>query len=259
MTSIAGVDIGNGNPCRIVAEMSNAHNGSLERALRIIEAVAEAGADFVKFQCYTPDELVQLRGDGPAPDPWGAEGWSMRDLYEKAQTPHEWFPELVSRCRDIGLPWFASVFGYESFELLDSLGCPAYKISALDFDTYFACGVYRNTHTHHIPTWKYQPRPVVVSTRSGMSYGDVTLNCPAGYPQDPEMIDYPGITFGWTDGLSYHGTDVDLPIKAVLCDAKMVEVHVQLDDEPSELEANVSLNMTDLAKLCRSVKAVPHA
>ena len=76
--------------------------------------------------------IVALRGDGPAPDPWGRQGWTMRQLYEKAQTPHAWFPALVEHCKRIGLPWFSSVFGPESLQLLEALDCPAYKIARLD-------------------------------------------------------------------------------------------------------------------------------
>ena len=139
--NISGVEIGPDQPCRIVAEISNNHNGELSTCLRLIRECAEAGADFVKFQCYTPDELVALRGDGPAPEPWGSEGWTMVDLYEKAQTPHAWFPNVVAYCESLGIPWFSSVFGDDSLRLLEDLDCPAYKISALDNETEFAGGM----------------------------------------------------------------------------------------------------------------------
>ena len=60
--NIAGVEIGGNNPCRFVAEISNNHNGSLDRAFRLIEAAKKSGADLIKWQCYTPDELVTLAG-----------------------------------------------------------------------------------------------------------------------------------------------------------------------------------------------------
>jgi len=82
-----------------------------ELAMKALDAAKAAGADFVKFQCYSPDELVDLRGDGPAPEPWGSQGWTMRALYEKARTPFEWFPTLFAHARAIGIVPFASVFG----------------------------------------------------------------------------------------------------------------------------------------------------
>lgn len=242
--NIAGVEIGNGHPCRVSVDLSNNHNGDFDRAIRLLSAIKKAGADFAKFQCYTPDELVELRGDGPAPDPWGSEGWTMRDLYEKAQTPHAWFPDLVAHCEEIGLPWFSSVFGAESLALLESLGCPAYKIAALDVGDIGLGGMVASA-----------TKPVIVSQRAALPYpADYVLYCPEGYPQpgpfDHETLD----VFDKFDGFSYHGTRPYIPVLAAQMGAKIVEVHVHLKDEPSELEANVSLNEVQLAAVCAEVK-----
>lgn len=238
--NIGGVGIGGDNPCRVVAEISNNHNGDLHRAIRLIDAVKAAGADLVKFQCYTPQELVDLRGDGPAPDPWGSDGWTMRDLYEKAQTPHHWFPALVEHCRRIGMPWFSSVFGPGSLQLLLFLDCPAYKIAALDADAWELWLKVRDSG-----------KPLIVSLREPHDYdADLKLYCPEGYPQ--EHFDFDPLEH--FDGLSYHGTDPAIPFAAAALGAKMLEVHVHLRDEPSELEANVSLDEHQLRELCEMVQ-----
>lgn len=232
--NIAGVEIGPDQPCRIVAEISNNHNGELSTCLRLIRECAEAGADFVKFQCYTPDELVALRGDGPAPDPWGSEGWTMVDLYEKAQTPHAWFPNIVAYCESLGIPWFSSVFGDDSLRLLEDLDCPAYKISALDNDSEFAGDM------------ACISRPLLASVRADdpVSPEDFWLHCPEGYPQTE------GYDRDVGPGFSYHGDSWREPRAAIANGCQLVEVHVQLDDDPSELEAGVSLTVSQLKQLC---------
>lgn len=247
--NIAGVAIGGTAPCRVVAEVGNAHNGDPARMIRLLDAIKDAGADFAKLQCYTPDELVTLRGDGPAPDPWGSEGWSMRDLYEKAQTPHDWFPFIVAYCRKIGLPWFSSVFGPESLALLESLGCPAYKIAALDVED---VGLWTALRTNNKPK---------IASRRALPTGldmvaDLTLYCPEGYPQhekDRPLDLAPMVKHGF-DGLSYHGTRPSIPVQAAQMGAKLIEVHVHLLGEPSELESNVSLTEVQLAAVCAEVK-----
>lgn len=255
LVNIAGISIGPGQPCRFVAEMSCAHSGNELRAHHIIDAAKEAGADFLKLQCYTPQELVELRGDGPAPSPWGDNGWTMRSLYERAQTPHAWFPELVAHCNDIGLPWFSSVFGLESLALLESLGCPAYKIAALD-----------NHHADLIQACHATGKPVLVSTRkpSGTGIPVEWLYCPPGYPTRAEDVSLP--PFGWLGeadgylnpciGLSSHCLDPLLPVAAVARGAKVIEMHMMLDDEPSELEANVSLTASQFRAMVESVRRV---
>ena len=241
--NISGVEIGKGHPCRTVFEISNSHNGDYERAVALIDAAKDAGADFVKFQAYTPQELVELRGDGPAPDPWGARGWSMRDLYEKAQTPLNWLPGLVAHCRDIGMPWFSSVFGVGSLAVLESLNCPAYKLAALDHSKRRLLWMVRGTGKPIIRSCASQHRP---------PGNDTALYCPPGYPQTPTSLLRPLKRY---DGLSYHGTDPSVPALAAALDARMVECHVQLDDEPSELESNVCLSMTQFAEMVRQIRA----
>lgn len=235
---------------KIIAEMSNAHNGSLDRALAIVDAVAESGADYLKMQAYTPAELVALRGDGPAPEPWGSQGWTMRDLYTKAQTPLKWFSKIVERCEAHGLKWFSSVFGPGSLAFMEAIDCPMYKLAALDYDKRALRKAVEATGKPLIRSCPNDTRPNGKAT---------VLWCPPGYPQDyvgaplRDMMPH-GRMMRRFDGLSYHGTDPFVPALAAAYGAEWLEVHVQLDDEPSELEAHVSLTMSQLADLVRMVR-----
>ena len=242
-TTIAGVDIGAHEPCRFIAEISNNHNGSLVQALQLLDAAKEAGADFAKLQSYTPEELVALRGDGPAPEPWGAQGYSMHRLYEIAQTPHGWFPALFKHARSIDLPLFSSVFGLESLALCEWLGCPAYKIARLD--------------NHH--GWLYDAcaatgKPVIVSANDEIVLGDLHLWCPPGYPQPALGLERD--RFDEYDGFSYHGTDPLAGVMAAALGAQVVEAHLQLRDIPSVLEHNISLNEYGFASMVNRTRRI---
>jgi N-acetylneuraminate synthase len=221
----------------VVAELSNAHNGDLERALRILAAAQTAGADAVKFQAYTPGELIGLRGDGTPPPPWDT--MTMYDLYAKAETPREWFPELVGYCATLGLPWFASVFGPGSLAVMEMLHCPVYKVAALDYRS-----------RKWLDTVRMTGKPIIRSVPlaqppSRMLPNELALYCPPGYPQT--AVEYR--LMRRFDGFSSHGTDPLVPIFAVYEGARIVEVHVHLEDEPSALEANVCLSMPALRQL----------
>lgn len=239
------VGVGGANPCRFVAEISNAHNGSIERAFRLIDAVVDAGADLIKFQAYTPDELLALRGDGPAPDPWGAAGWTMRALYEKAQTPLAWFPRLATHCDLLGVPWFSSVFGRESLAVLEFLHCPIYKIARLD-NTSFALHelVYATGKPMLVSTERHTPTPA-----ARVEY----LYCPPGYPVEVADVNLP-LDFSHFVGLSSHCLVPELPVAAVTRGCKLIEMHVQLADEPSDLEENVSLTQHQFKAMVESVR-----
>ncbi len=257
---IQGVEIGSGHPCRTNAELSNSHNCSLDRAKRMITAAKDAGADFVKTQCFLPSELVEMRGDGPAPEPWGSDGYTMASLYARAQTPHEWFPDLVEHAREVGIPWFSSVFGLSSLALLESLDCPAYKVSAID------------AKDEYLGKWvAASGKPIVRSQRPPTSgqdwcgkHAEFRMLCPAGYPQVDAELRHLRVghtsehssyqSEPWFQGYSYHGTSSETPALAALCGAKLIEVHFQLEQEPSELEADVSLNESQFAGMVGRIR-----
>lgn len=225
-----------------VAELSNSHNGDYARAVRMLHAAKAAGATAAKVQCYTPEELVMLRGDGPAPAPWGAQGWSMYDLYAHAMTPRDWFEPLFDEAARIDLPLFASVFGMDSLALMEQCRCPAYKIARLD-----------NQQRALIDACTATGKPLIVSAAMHdpipphIHRDAIVLYCAPGYPQlDPELSEPYGITF---DGLSYHGTEPAIGARAAALGAQMVEVHFHLADEPSVLEANISLNEHQFAAM----------
>ena len=90
----------------IVAEMSGNHNRSIDRALAIVDAAANAGAHAVKLQTYTPDTMTLNIRKAPfvVSDPkslWY--GRSLYDLYEEAATPYEWHKPIIDRGHAHGL------------------------------------------------------------------------------------------------------------------------------------------------------------
>lgn len=115
----------------IVAELSCNHEGSLNQALQLIEAAKDSGADAVKIQAYTPDEMT-LNCDE---DDFNAKVWNdlcLWELYSKTQTPLEWLPELFAKAEQLNIPMFSSVFGEKSLAALEAVDCPVYKIASFE-------------------------------------------------------------------------------------------------------------------------------
>ena len=129
---IAGRRVGPDSPPLIVAEMSGNHNGSLDRALQIVDAAAKAGAHAIKLQTYTADSLTLdvHTGDFYISDKkslW--HGQSLYELYTYAATPWEWHAPIFSRCRELGMDAFSTPFSDDAVEFLESLDVPCYKIA----------------------------------------------------------------------------------------------------------------------------------
>src|SRR5262245_52373771 len=133
--SIDGRVVGPDHPPYVVAEMSGNHNGSLDRALAIVDAAADAGADAVKLQTYTADTMT-IDVDLPAfrldvgHQLWG--GRTLYDLYDEAHTPWEWHAPIFARAAERGLLAFSAPFDASAVTFLEDLGCPLYKVASAE-------------------------------------------------------------------------------------------------------------------------------
>jgi sialic acid synthase SpsE len=131
--NIAGREIGPDHPPYIIAEISCNHMGDISIARELIVAAKQAGADAVKFQAYEADTIT-IDCDNPdfiiKDGPW--KGRKLHELYSKAQTPFAWFPQLFAWAKEADITCFASVFDTTSVDMLEGLGCPAYKIASME-------------------------------------------------------------------------------------------------------------------------------
>jgi sialic acid synthase SpsE len=132
---IANTEIGPGHRPYLIAEMSGNHNQSLDRALAIVDAAAQAGADAIKLQTYTAETMtLNVRAPGfVIDDPkslW--HGRQLYELYDEAHTPWEWHAPIMARAAKQGLACFSSPFDETAVDFLESLNVPAYKIASFE-------------------------------------------------------------------------------------------------------------------------------
>ncbi len=122
------------SPTFIVAEMSGNHNMDFDRAVEIMKAAKEAGADAVKIQTYTADTIT-LDCDDPCFQITQGTLWdgvTLHKLYQTAYTPWEWQPRLKRMAEDMGLLLFSSPFDFTSVDFLEDMDVPAYKIASFE-------------------------------------------------------------------------------------------------------------------------------
>jgi len=246
MITIGPHNIGSDYPPYYIAEISCNHGGSLPTALSLIRHAKTAGANAVKFQCYEADTITLDcdRDDFIVKDgPW--KGRNLHALYQKAQTPFAWFPDLFAQAEKTGITIFASVFDFKSVDILEGLGCPAYKIASMEI-----------TDTPLIRYAAETGKPLIIST--GMANkSDIVeavdaalihdpdhqelalLHCVSSYPtriEDSNLYKIRQLMGYRPDayGISDHSLGANIPIAAVAMGASIIEKHLMVGTFPTE-------------------------
>lgn len=258
---IAGRPIGPGHPPYLIAELSGNHNGDLSRALALVEAAKEAGADAVKLQTYTADTIT-IDHDGPGFRLEGGlwAGRTLHDLYREAHTPWDWHAPLFARARELGLAIFSSPFDETAVALLEELDAPAFKIASFEL-----------IDLPLIRRAARSGRPLILSTglatlgeiAEGVeAAGDVPLallHCVSGYPTPPEecnlrTIPHLAEAFGVTTGLSDHTHGVAVPVAAVAQGATIIEKHFTLSRADGGVDSAFSLEPAEFKAMAEAAR-----
>lgn len=115
--------IGEGHPTFIIAEMSANHNMGYSRAVEIMHAAKNAGADAVKIQTYTADTITIDSDKSWFQIKQGTiwDGTTLHKLYEKAYTPWDWQPKLQKEAESLGLEFFSSPFDFSAVDFLENM------------------------------------------------------------------------------------------------------------------------------------------
>jgi pseudaminic acid synthase len=262
---IGGRQIGPGQPPYLIAEMSGNHNGDIGRALAIIEAAAEAGAEAIKLQTYTADTLT-IDCDRPDFVVQGGlwKGRKLYDLYREAHTPWEWHETLFRKGEDLGLAVFSTPFDETAVDFLEALATPAYKVASFE--------------ALHLPLLRRiaaTGKPVLLSTgmcdlveigeavdtlRQGGCSDLLIFHCISGYPtpvEDANLLAIPRLAdeFGVPIGLSDHSMDNGVAIAAAALGAAAVEKHFTLRRADGGPDSAFSLEPAELAGLATGLRA----
>jgi pseudaminic acid synthase len=258
---IGDLAIGPGCPPVVVAEISGNHNGSLDRALRIVDAIAEAGAQAVKLQTYTASTMTLPLKEreffvSDPKNPWA--GRSLFDLYQEAHTPWEWHEALFDRCRRHGLLAFSSPFDATAVDFLQGLNVPCFKIAS--FEVVDLPLIRRAAATGKplvISTGMASEEEIAdaVSAARGAGCADlVLLKCTSTYPANPRnsnlsTIPQMAARFGCPVGLSDHTLGIGVAIAATAFGACMIEKHVTLRRGEGGVDSAFSMEPEELAQL----------
>lgn len=245
----------------IIAEMSGNHNQSLDTALAIVEAAAQAGVDALKLQTYTADTMtIDIdSGDFWIDDPnslW--KGTSLYKLYQEAYTPWEWHEPIFKRCRELGIIPFSTPFDETAVDFLEQMNVDCYKIASFE-----------NTDIELIRYVASKGKPMIISTgmasiaeldetvRAAREAGCkdlVLLKCTSTYPASPENTNLSTLPhlrdlFRCQVGVSDHTMGIGVSVGSVALGASVIEKHFTLSRAAGGVDAAFSMEPAEMSAL----------
>ncbi len=253
--------IGLDQPPFVIAEMSGNHNQSIDRAMKIIDAAASAGAHAVKFQTYTADTMTLDLDKGEflisdSTSLWA--GRNLRALYEEAHTPWARHHRLFERVRAHGMIPFSTPFDETAVDFLEELGVACYKIASFE-----------NTDLPLISKAASTGKPLIISTgmatiaeldeavRTAREAGCrdlVLLKCTSTYPATPSNTNVRTIPhlrelFNCEVGLSDHTMGCGAAVAAVALGATVIEKHFTVSRADGGVDSAFSMEPAEMQQL----------
>lgn len=251
-------NIGKGRPAFLIAEIAQAHDGSLGMAHAYIDVVAEVGADAVKFQTHIADAESTL--DEPFRVKFSRQDATRYDYWKRMEFTIEQWQGLAAHCRDKGLVFLSSPFSVLAVEMLDKLDVPAWKIGSGEavsgdiLDAVLATG-----------------KPVLAST--GMStFSEIDslvdrfreakvdfalFQCTSKYPADFSEVGLSVIQemkarYACPSGLSDHSGSIFPALAAMAQGADIIEAHIVFDKRMFGPDTPASLTVEEFKILTQA-------
>lgn len=261
-------EVGPDRPCLVIAEAGVNHNGSLDMALQLVDAAAEAGADVVKFQTFKAERVVTRRAaKADYQKTAGGDGQTMFEMLKRLELSDDDFRAIAAHAQSRGIV-FMSKGHREDIDFLVGLGVPALKIDSAAVVYYSllrkAAGI---------------GLPVILST-GGSTLGEVEkaldiltghgdppvalLHCTTAYPAPPDQVNLRAmltlkVAFNLPTGFSDHTEGIEIPIAAAALGACIVEKHFTLDRTLPGPDHKASLEPAELRRMVDGIRKVEQA
>ena len=254
--------VGEGAPCFLIAEVGLAHDGSLGTAHSYIDAVADAGADAVKFQTHialaesSPKEEFRVK--------IFPQDNTRFEYWERTAFTEEPWRDLKQHAEEKRLVFLSTPFSNSAVALLRRIGIKAWKIGSGETNNLLM-----------LEEIASQLEPVLLS--SGMSYIEeldrsvallrsngssvMVMQCTSSYPCPPEryglnMLGEYRRRFGVPVGFSDHSGEIAPGLAAVTMGAKAVEVHVTWSKQCFGPDVKSSLTFEQFAELAKGIRLI---
>lgn len=247
-----------------IAEMSGNHAGSKDRAVEIMHAAKESGADCIKIQTYTPDTMtIDCHNEYFNIEGGTWDGENLFGLYQKAYTPWEWQADLKEEAEKIGIDFLSTAFDATSVDFLESINLDFYKIASFEL-----------TDIPLIKRVASTKKPIIMST--GMATLEeikeavdaikttgnnqlVLLKCSSDYPAVTDEMNLNTMVdlkkqFDVPVGLSDHSMGSIGVVAAVAMGARVIEKHFCVSRKVKNPDSTFSLEPQEFKQMVEDIR-----
>ncbi|MBP3889374.1 MAG: pseudaminic acid synthase [Cellulosilyticum sp.] len=258
------------SPTFIIAEMSANHLMDFDKAVELIKAAKESGADAIKLQTYTPDTITIDCDNEYFQITQGTiwDGTTLHKLYQTAYTPWEWQPKLKQIAEEMGLICFSSPFDLTAVDFMEEMDMPAYKVASFEInDIPFIRKIAKLGKPIIMSTGIAQMEDIERAIRVCKEEGNeqvILLKCTSAYPAPYEDVNLKLIpnmseTFDCITGLSDHTMGTAVAVASVALGAKVVEKHLILNRAEGGPDAAFSMEPHEFKKMVEEIRIVEKA
>ncbi len=251
----------------IIAEIAQAHDGSLGILHSYIDTVAETGADAIKFQVHIAE--AESSSSEPFRVPFSYEDKTRYDYWKRMEFTFNQWTEIKEHCERVGLEFLASPFSVAAVQLLENLGVKRYKIASGEIRNYLLLEhVARTGKALLISTgmsnYKEITDALTFLDECGASQERVLFQCTTSYPTPPEQLGLNiiaelGNKFNLPVGLSDHSGTIFAPLAATSLGATHLECHVVFDKRMFGPDSPASLTLTEFSQMVDGVRFIEQA
>ncbi|RXJ45405.1 N-acetylneuraminate synthase family protein [Gelidibacter gilvus] len=252
-------------PLFLIAEIAQAHNGSLQKAHDYIDAVATTGVDAIKFQTHIADAESSIH------EPFRVkftDAFATRFDYWKAMefTIDAW-KELKAHCDAAGLEFISSPFSNAAVDLLEEVGVKRYKIGSGEVSNFLLLEKLSKTNKPVILSSgmsSYQELDAAVSFLKNRNVSYSVMQCTTAYPTSVEQFGLNVIQelkerYQVPVGFSDHSAQSATGVAAVASGAEFLEFHVILDANETGPDASASLTIAHAKQLNHDARYIHKA
>ncbi len=255
----------------IIAEAGVNHNGSLELAMRLVDAAKAAGADAVKFQSFKAGKLVSKKAQKAAYQKKTSDSSeSQYDMLRRMELNESDHGEIIAHCKKRNIEFLSSPFDLDSIELLNRMGIRKFKIPSGEI-----------TNLPYLRKVGALKGKVILSTgmadlgeiedaidvlvSAGTDRGNITvLHCNTEYPTPYRDVNLRAMvtiadSLKVRVGYSDHTSGIQVPIAAAAMGAEIIEKHLTLDRTMPGPDHKASLEPSEFAEMVRSIRNIEEA